>query len=84
MANRWGFELANRERGGNCLDQSGERRELKKRDFKNVEMILLRELKYLTGGVCCFLLKMTKYLIFFQTGQNVQKFGTGNNKKIGP
>ncbi len=50
MANRWGFELANQEQGRNSLDQSGERRDFKKRDFRNVKVILLRELKNLSGG----------------------------------
>ncbi len=50
MANRWGFELANQERGGNSLSQSEERRDFKKRDFKNIKVILLRELDKLAGG----------------------------------
>ncbi len=41
MANRWGFELANQKRGG----------ELKKRDFKNVKVILLSDLINLASRV---------------------------------
>ncbi len=35
VANRWGFELENQEKGGNCLSKSGEGREIKTRDLKN-------------------------------------------------
>ncbi len=41
MASRWGFSLAYQMRGGNK----------KKRDIKNVEVILLRELMDLAGWV---------------------------------
>ncbi len=51
MSNRWGFELANQERGGNSLDQSEEGSDLKKKDFKYIKVILLREIENLAGGV---------------------------------
>ncbi len=51
MANRWGFELANQKKGRNCLDQSGERRDLIKRNYKNVKVILLRDLTDLASRV---------------------------------
>ncbi len=51
MVNRWGFQLANQKRGRNSLDQSEERRDFKMRDFKNVKVILLRDLRNLSGGV---------------------------------
>ncbi len=51
MTNRWGFVLANQKRGRNFLSQSGERRDLKMRDFnKYVKVILLREFGNLAGG----------------------------------
>ncbi len=56
MVNRWGFQVANQERGGKCLSQSGKRRELKKRDFKNVKVILLRDLTDLASRVVCMIL----------------------------
>ncbi len=37
--------------GGNCLDQSEERKEIEKRGFTNVKVILLREFQDLAGGV---------------------------------
>ncbi len=52
MVLRWGFQFATQKRGGKCLSQSGERRDFKKRDFKNVMVILLREFGNLAGGVC--------------------------------
>ncbi len=57
-----GILISQSKRGGNCLDQSEERRELKKRDFKNVKVILLRKLTDLFGGVTVHLLRLEFYL----------------------
>ncbi len=48
-----GIELANQKRRGISLCQSEERRDFNKRDFKNIKVILLRELENLAGGVLC-------------------------------
>ncbi len=69
MANRWGFLLANQERGGNSLSQSEERSDFKKRDFKNIKVILLSELENLAGGVIQYnsllMLAVKKHLSFY-------------------
>ncbi len=49
---------------GILISQSGERRDFKKRDFKNIKVILLREFGNLAGGVGRF--NQTIFAIHFR------------------
>ncbi len=59
-----GILISQSEEKRNSLDQSEERRDFKMRDFKNAKVILLRDLRNLSGGAVCTVIQYKTFKLF--------------------